>query len=354
MSACCNLRSHSPLKTVLGRIGDTFQAYCNTYKTHAMATHHGGLEQPLDRVTIMTREEQPVVDTNIEVPQDFNPEGTDHFEDLEHNNPARLTAITRELDDLCQRIQAEEGSPMESLCHIEQELQCLSISLKLPIHTEPLGEVLKHYANILCSVQKQMNITNSLLQDISIFTGHDTTLLEDWLIDIETAADLTMESRTIIAQAKSKGFTCTLITEAITSEKSWEDIKDLLWLKICSSNIHTSICCFMEIQQKEKESLAVYIHHFKREARCNFTNNITTIRIFVKGLKDPHTLATRIYEKGSQTLTDAISEVEKLQTAQQLTVTLIPHSTVNVMSNEEDCCFQCQEAGHIACHCPNV
>ena len=24
------------------------------------------------------------------------------------------------------------------------------------------------------------------------------------------------------------------------------------------------------------------------------------------------------------------------------------------MSHEEDCCFQCQESGHIACHCPNV
>ena len=69
----------------------------------------------------------------------------------------------------------------------------------------------------------------------------------------------------------------------------------------------------MEIQQKEKESLAAYIHHFKREAkRCNFTNNTATIRIFVKGLKDAHTLATRIYEKGLQTLMDAISEVEKL------------------------------------------
>ena len=55
----------------------------------------------------------------------------------------------------------------------------------------------------------------------------------------------------------------------------------------------------MEIQQKEKESLAMYIHHFKREAkRCNFTNNAATIRIFVKGLKDTHTLAARIYEKG--------------------------------------------------------
>ena len=105
----------------------------------------------------------------------------------------------------------------------------------------------------------------------------------------------------------------------------------------------------MEIQQKEKESLKMYIHHFKREAkRCNFTIHTATIRIFIKGLKDTHTLATRIYEKGLQTLADVISEVEKLQAAQQLTATLIPSSTVNVISNEEDCCFQCQEASHIA------
>ena len=81
----------------------------------------------------------------------------------------------------------------------------------------------------------------------------------------------------------------------------------------------------MEIQQKEKESLARYIPHFKREAkRCYFTNNATTIRIFVKGLKDTYTLVTRIYEKGPQTFVDAISEVEKLQATQQLTATLIP------------------------------
>ena len=84
----------------------------------------------------------------------------------------------------------------------------------------------------------------------------------------------------------------------------------------------------------------MYIHHFKREAmRCNFTNNTATIKIFIKGLKDTHTLAVRIYEKGLQTLTDAISEVEKLQATQQLTATLTPSSTVNVMYNEEDHCF---------------
>ena len=86
-------------------------------------------------------------------------------------------------------------------------------------------------------------------------------------MDIETAADLTTESRTKLAQAKSKGLTCTLITEAITSGKSWDDTKDILQLKICNSDIHTSISCFMEIEQKEKECLATYIHHFKREAK---------------------------------------------------------------------------------------
>ena len=65
----------------------------------------------------------------------------------------------------------------------------------------------------------------------------------------------------------------------------------------------------MEIQQKEKKSLATYIHCFKREAkRCNFTNNTVTIRIFVKGLNNAHSLATQIYKKGPQTLADAISK----------------------------------------------
>ena len=96
----------------------------------------------------------------------------------------------------------------------------------------------------------------------------------------------------------------------------------------------------MDIQQKDKESLAAYIHRFKREAkRLSFTNNAATIRIFVKGLKNTHTLATHVYKKGPQTLADGISEVEKLQAVQQLTATLLPSSTVNAMSNEEDQCF---------------
>ena len=70
----------------------------------------------------------------------------------------------------------------------------------------------------------------------------------------------------------------------------------------------------MEIQQKEKESLVAYIHHFKREgSRCKFKNDAATIRIFIKELKNAHTLATRVYEKGPQSLADAIKEVENFK-----------------------------------------
>ena len=163
------------------------------------------------------------------------------------------------------------------------------------------------------------------------------------------------ESRTKLAQAKSRGLVRTLISEALTLHKTWEDIKDSLHLKICSSDIHTSISHFMDIQQKEKESLAGYIHHFKREAcRCKFDNDATTVRIFIKGLDNAHTLATRVYEKGPQSLADTIREVEKLQAPQQLTSTLLPPSSVNIMSSDDHKCFQCHKTGHMACYCPCI
>ena len=111
----------------------------------------------------------------------------------------------------------------------------------------------------------------------------------------------------------------------------------------------------MDIQQTEKESLAAYVHWFKWEAnRCKFDNDATTIWIFIKGLKNAHTLATKVYEKVPQSLVDTIRDVEKFQAAQQLTSTLLPPSLVNTMSSDEDKCFQCQETGHMAHYCPHI
>ena len=67
------------------------------------------------------------------------------------------------------------------------------------------------------------------------------------------AADLTSESRARLAKAKSKRLTCTLVTEAITSNKSWDDIKDLLGLKLCNADIHTYTSCFMKSSSDKKD-----------------------------------------------------------------------------------------------------
>ena len=92
MSACHSLRSHSLLDTVFGKIGDTYQAYCSTYKhTLWLPTM-----EAWDSLWIETLK-QTVVVTDVEVTQDFHPEDTDHFEDLEHDNPLRLTAITSKI-----------------------------------------------------------------------------------------------------------------------------------------------------------------------------------------------------------------------------------------------------------------
>ena len=129
MSAHHSLRSCSPLKTIFGKIGET-RLIATLTKTHTMATCHGGSGQPLDRDITAHKS----TDTEIEHAQEFHHVHPNDFKESDPNNPTRLTLITRELDDLCQQIQAGEGQPSEALCCIEHELQRLSIST-LPIST---------------------------------------------------------------------------------------------------------------------------------------------------------------------------------------------------------------------------
>ena len=167
---------------------------------------------------------------------------------MEHENNTTLKGLTRNLDNLWHRVENAEGQPMEAIHHLECELHRLSLHLQPSEPPEPLEEVLQQYTETLCSAQKKNTFTNTLIQDIPTFNRSDSAQLEDWLTDIETTANLTDESRTKLAQAKSKGLTHTLVMEAITLGKNWEEIKDSLHLKLCNSNIHTSVSCFMDIQ----------------------------------------------------------------------------------------------------------
>ena len=57
-------------------------------------------------------------------------------------------------------------------------------------------------------------------------------MLEDWFMDIETTTDTVTERHTCLAEAKLCGLTHTLIPEAIQAGKCWNDIKDILSLKL--------------------------------------------------------------------------------------------------------------------------
>ena len=236
-----------------------------------MATHYSGMG-----------------DTSME-----NPETQDIDSDSQENYQEEniIQQLTCEMEWLRQTIEDKNNDSRDAIHQSEKKLNQLTITLCPP--SEPFEEVLDKYTDTLCNAQKKTSLESSLLQDIPMLNGQDSSQLKDWLTDIETASELTGESRIKLAQAKLRGLVRTLISEDLISQKTWEEIKDSLCLKISNVDIHTSISCFIDIQQTDKESLAAYVHRLKWEAsRCKFNNDATTIRIFLKGLKNAHTLAT--------------------------------------------------------------
>ena len=99
------------------------------------------------------------------------PEVAGHPEYPVYDNQERLTALTKEIYGLHQRVAAGKGQPAETLDCIQCELQNLMLAIHQPqplAPAEPLREVIHQFTDTLCSTQKQPNLTNSLLQDIPV------------------------------------------------------------------------------------------------------------------------------------------------------------------------------------------
>ena len=94
MSAHCILRSHPPLKTVLNKVGDSYQTYINTYKypIQWLLTMEAQ-DNPWDRDT--TPYEQ-----GTDILSDYHHEDMDNFGNVEHENHTTLKGLARDLDDL--------------------------------------------------------------------------------------------------------------------------------------------------------------------------------------------------------------------------------------------------------------
>ena len=213
--------THSPIKKLFHKLGNSYQTYINFHKTQAMATCYSGIGD-----TSMNDPESADIDSDS---QDNYQGDINDQEHIEFDLPVALQHLTCEMEWLRQTVKDKDNDPRDTIKHLEQKLNQLAITL-CPL-TEPIGEVLNKYTDTLCNAQKKTSLENSFLQDIPILNGNDSSQLEDWLTDIETASELTGESRTKLAQAKAMGLVRTLISVPLTLHKSWEEIKDSLHLK---------------------------------------------------------------------------------------------------------------------------
>ena len=123
-------------------------------------------------------------------------------------------------EHLKQVIEDRDNDPREAIHELEQRLNRLTLTL---CHSDdPIENMLDRYTETLCTAQKKTSLESSLLQDIPTLNGQDSSQLKDWLMDIETTSEFTGESRTKLAQAKSKGLVRTLISASFNCTKELE------------------------------------------------------------------------------------------------------------------------------------
>ena len=155
--------TRSPIKRLFNRLEQT-HTYINYHKTHPMATCFGG--------TGITSEDDPKtqnVDNSGDKSQD-----EDIIKQLCHK-----TALLKQY--------IEDNEPRDAIHNLEQRLDRLTLMLHQS--DTPIENVLDKYTETLCTTQKKTSLESSLLHDIPILNGQDSSQLEDWLTNIETASE---------------------------------------------------------------------------------------------------------------------------------------------------------------------
>ena len=128
---------------------------------------------------------------------------TDNVSEGEVLDKELIRQLLHEMANLKQFVEDKNNEPKEAIHELEQRLNDLTLTLHR--QNNPIENVLERYTETLCTAQKKTSLESSLLQDIPILNRQDSSQLEDWLTDIETASALTGKSRTKLAQAISRG-----------------------------------------------------------------------------------------------------------------------------------------------------
>ena len=142
-----------------------------------MATYHRGIGKPLEK-------DSDPQETDVEIQDEYQADIND-FENIEPDHQAGLRDFTHEIEHLRQTVEANDNDPMDAISHLECKLNRLALTLCLSTPPEPIEEVLHQYTNTLCTAQKKTSFVNSLLQDIEILNGNDSSQLKDWLLTLK-------------------------------------------------------------------------------------------------------------------------------------------------------------------------
>ena len=152
-------------------------------------------------------------------------ESSDEYckENNTYHSLAELLEQLWQLKDQFTSLKSHQSTPTAELPQLTDKLHHLTVMLQLhsapQISKEPVHKTMQTYTDTLHSTQRESNLTTTMLQDIPIFDGQDSSNLEDWLMDIKTAADILTESHIYLAEAKSCGLTHMLIFEATQTGK---------------------------------------------------------------------------------------------------------------------------------------
>ena len=92
MSARQNLWTHSSIKKILNKIGDSYHTYVNYYKTPAMATQYGGIGKPLEK-------DSDPQETDVAIQDEYQADIND-LENIEPDHRAGLRDLTHEIEQL--------------------------------------------------------------------------------------------------------------------------------------------------------------------------------------------------------------------------------------------------------------
>ena len=156
----------------------------------------------------------------------------------------------------------------------------------------------------------------------------------------------------MVAKGKARGLARDLIKEC--ESQPWPHIKEQLHNCLNNASKHTYTSRFMEIQQKDSETLTAYIHRFKKEAKhCNFNSHPAKIRIFLKGLINSSKIAPGVNKKGPTTIEDAIGIVEKISSVLRIAASFSQNHQISMMKRgltnhhtpNQDC-SNCGQLGH--------